>query len=363
MEIRRKKKRSAGDRFLRSILPLGGCALVLFFTTILCLRSSLENQRPGTVTRDIHYQLNNRLVPTDSAEDSDYTDPGADNKPLTSDVQSRVETMRLPRPLEPVDENLPYDIHKCPPVIPKNYPFQWSTLDVLKHWNPDETEIPDKIYQGLCAIDWRDPSQRKIAVHYRTNELPFIVKNHPEIWGAVDRWSSYEYLYGKLGDNAYRNEHVKGNHMMYWKLRGNRKGPAGWQPPTNDVDLAFPDWYNRAREIEEDQDSSTTAEHYYLRLNGAKEGHLVNEWLYDDLPFFDPEVQNDVFMVDPSQSRGINCRLGSRGIIAEAHYDQSRNLILILQGRKRYILAHPDQCVNMELYPQHHPSGRHSSSK
>ena len=27
----------------------------------------------------------------------------------------------------------------------------------------------------------------------------------------------------------------------------------------------------------------------------------------------------------------------------------------------RYILAHPDQCVQMELYPQEHPSGRHAS--
>ena len=29
--------------------------------------------------------------------------------------------------------------------------------------------------------------------------------------------------------------------------------------------------------------------------------------------------------------------------------------------RRRYILAHPDQCVQMELYPQEHPSGRHTS--
>ena len=361
MEIRRKKKKLVSDKFIHAIVPLGGCALVLFFATLLCLRASLDNRLSGTVIEDPLYQLNNRQIYSDSADDDHYTDPGSMDKPLTPLEKSRVEKMRLPRAIETVDANLPYDIHRCPSVIPKNYPYAWNVLDVLKNWNPDETEIPDKIYQGLCAIDWSDLSQRKIAVHYRKNEVPFIVKNHSVVWGAADRWSDYNYLHEKLGDEAYRNEHVKGNHMMYWKLRGRRQGPSGWKPPTDDRDLAFPDWYQKAKEIEDDPDTSTTAEHYYLRLNGGKGDMSMNEWLFDELTLFEPKVQNDVFMVHPPSARGINCRLGSRGIIAEAHYDESRNFILILQGRKRYVLAHPDQCINMELYPMGHPSGRHSS--
>lgn len=38
----------------------------------------------------------------------------------------------------------------------------------------------------------------------------------------------------------------------------------------------------------------------------------------------------------------------------------SRNFILMLRGKKRYILAHPSQCINMELYPPGHPSVRHT---
>jgi hypothetical protein len=30
-------------------------------------------------------------------------------------------------------------------------------------------------------------------------------------------------------------------------------------------------------------------------------------------------------------------------------------------GQRRYILAHPDQCKNLELYHFGHPSARHSS--
>ncbi len=66
------------------------------------------------------------------------------------------------------------------------------------------------------------------------------------------------------------------------------------------------------------------------------------------------------FMVDPKEERGINCRFGMKGIIAENHFDVARNFIVVLRGQRRYILAHPRECENMELYPVSHPSGRHS---
>jgi ribosomal protein L16 Arg81 hydroxylase len=33
----------------------------------------------------------------------------------------------------------------------------------------------------------------------------------------------------------------------------------------------------------------------------------------------------------------------------------------MLSGSRRYILAHPKECSNLALYPQSHPSARHSS--
>ncbi len=87
----------------------------------------------------------------------------------------------------------------------------------------------------------------------------------------------------------------------------------------------------------------------------------LNPYLYDELPFFQPSDTPTLFMVDSRQQRGINCRLGMKGSIAEAHFDPTRNWIVLLKGRRRYILAHPSQCPHMELYPQGHPSGRHSA--
>jgi len=364
MEIRRKQKKTKRGILYISIIPL--CAFIVFLIILICLSGS----RGGTTTlrsaEDLQYQLSNRHIYGQNNDNNkelinEYRDPGSIDKALTSFEQSRVAKLRLPRKIETIDGSLPYDIHRCPSSIPKNYPYAWSILDILKHWNPDDTKIPDTIYQGLCAIDWRDPFQRKIAVHYRKNELPFLIKNHPVAWRVADRWSDYDYLYEKLGDKDYRNEYSTNNHMMYWKLSRRRTGPPGWKPPTENVKLSYPDWYQKAKALEDDPDSSSTAEHYYFRLNGGKGGgEQSDEWLFDELTFFENNKQNDVFMVDPASARGINCRFGPRGTIAELHYDESRNIILILHGQKRYILAHPDQCINMELYPYGHPSARHS---
>jgi hypothetical protein len=61
-----------------------------------------------------------------------------------------------------------------------------------------------------------------------------------------------------------------------------------------------------------------------------------------------------------SQQKGIHCRFGMKSVIAEAHYDGSRNAVVQLRGMRRWILAAPNQCGNMYLLPMGHPSGRHS---
>lgn len=65
------------------------------------------------------------------------------------------------------------------------------------------------------------------------------------------------------------------------------------------------------------------------------------------------------FIVDDTQQRGVHCRLGMVGTIAESHYDGSRNFITMQRGRRRYILAPPSECANMALLTEG-PSSRHS---
>jgi hypothetical protein len=84
-----------------------------------------------------------------------------------------------------------------------------------------------------------------------------------------------------------------------------------------------------------------------------------NPWLFHELPFFKPE--KSLFIVSPSSQQGIHCRFGMRSVIAEAHYDGSRNSVVQLGGLRRWILAHPDQCKFMHMLPSQHPSSRHSA--
>lgn len=64
-------------------------------------------------------------------------------------------------------------------------------------------------------------------------------------------------------------------------------------------------------------------------------------------------------MVEPSQQRGIHCRFGMPGIIAEAHYDAGRNFVFMTRGRKRYILSAPTVCPHLAML-RDGPSARHS---
>jgi len=71
-------------------------------------------------------------------------------------------------------------------------------------------------------------------------------------------------------------------------------------------------------------------------------------------------------------SKGVHCRFGYAGIVAEAHFDGSRNMVAELggppaesghanSGRRRYVIARPSECAHCYLLPKGHPSGRHSA--
>jgi len=119
---------------------------------------------------------------------------------------------------------------------------------------------------------------------------------------------------------------------------------------------------------EEDDEETKRRNYYYFRLNAdlksaSTDPMSPSAFIYEQLPFFDPTKRksSEFYIVDPHQERGINCRFGMRGVTAANHFDMSRNTIAVLGGERRYVLANPDQCTKMGLYPKGHPSVRHSS--
>jgi len=301
-------------------------------------------------------------------------------------IRSAVAKLRKPEPETVSPGDMKYDIRNCPPIPPAGYPYEWKLVDeVLTNWNPDDTSMPTGIYQGLCVFDFDKPTDRIKILAYRKAEVPFVTRNQPELLKAVERWNSYEnesdpsssYLHRLIGNKPQRNEYSKNNHFMFWRLakggknktnlRGKRPNnqivPPDWAPPTKNVELSFAEWYDHAAEIEKlSPEEQVQHEHWYFRLNA--DYLRVNNYLYDEFPMFVPDLNHpdEIFMSVPEEARGINCRAGMQGVIAESHFDSSRNWIFQMgPGQRRYILSHPSQCRNLELYPVNHPSGRHSS--
>jgi hypothetical protein len=54
-----------------------------------------------------------------------------------------------------------------------------------------------------------------------------------------------------------------------------------------------------------------------------------------------------LFIQDPDDARGINCRFGMKGVIATAHYDSKTNYIEMVRGRKRYLLLNEVVCLDI----------------
>jgi hypothetical protein len=264
-----------------------------------------------------------------------------------------------------------YDIHDCPELPPTGYPYAWNLLDILNHWPADDPLPRPAIYQGLCVFDFQKDYQK--AMTYRNNELPFVTINDPAVAKTAERWNMPGYMERLLSDGEHRCEFSENNHFMYHTAvkknkpgkHGNKKIPEGWSPPTEMGWLNYPDWVKHANVT--DDKLGPDQPHWYYRLIGCgigmgNDGHCdrdASEYLFDELPFFQPKP--GLYLVDHEAQMGIHCRFGMKGVIAENHFDGSRNSIAVFSGSRRYILTHPAECQNLALYPKGHPSARHSA--
>lgn len=228
------------------------------------------------------------------------------------------------------------------------YP-QFATMrEIIDNWNPDEVEPPPTFakYDSLLRLDMSEPSQAALALKLRTAELPFIAFNHSNIDAVVARWTD-EYLERRIGTDPLRFEVAENNHFMFSRARGD-------EHPQGSVRAPYEVFAERAKLMPGEAGNGTF---WYWQTGSAARGM---SWVMDDLRALDP-AHPSFFIVDngPGDYRGIHCRFGAAGIIAESHYDGHRNFIAMLRGHKRYILNPPDQCGNLGLLKSG-PSARHS---
>lgn len=260
-------------------------------------------------------------------------------------------TLLTDRRIDPKSWADRYDVYNCPPTPPPGYPQQWSAQYVLGKWHTNSTEIPETIHQGLCILD--ATTDYETAMRYLEADLPFVVRNNPEFLATAQRWNQPGYIDNMLGDTKYPTHKSQDFQFKYWVRKTHP--PEGWTEPTEVLRIPYREYADLAAET-----VKSTDPHYYLYA----EGHwsLTKEevrWpIFEELPQFKPDqfdLYQELFNQDTQK---LHCKFGMTGNTAISHFDTKRNTIVLLKGRKRYLLADPTQCPKYRLHKNGHPSAR-----
>jgi hypothetical protein len=261
-----------------------------------------------------------------------------------------------------------------PPHCPEEpeYPTEYRVVDMVRNWNPDDAAVPARHYASLCRFDYADAADRAKAARYSEAQVPFVLYNVPAVDAAVGKWNTPGYLQGKLGGSEMRVEVSKTNHFLYWSLGGKRQAAelreAGYEPPTHTEQWSYTRWRDaiasRLAAVAEtaSTDGTTPVEarrgmpHYYFRVSDPDHAMVA-----EDMTVFGADSPDLFHREDQQNARGIHCRFGMEGVVAEAHYDGHRNFVVAVGGTRRWIMAPPQECQHAYLRPTGDPSARHSA--
>ncbi|KAJ1421412.1 cupin-like domain-containing protein [Ochromonadaceae sp. CCMP2298] len=240
--------------------------------------------------------------------------------------------------------------------IAEDMPFD-SLYNIVERWNPDVPEVPPGFKESLQHFDYGDPAERAAAERFRNAELPFKLFNVTDFNRVAEKWTD-RYLHNNLdGEKRTHVERSKSNHFMYWSQGGGRS-MRGFKAPTDIIDMTFADWLVKAKDADSGHLGNAT-EHLYFMSN-APPRDRSGSFIAKDLGLFSTQQEN-FFITNVRANKGIQCRFGMRGIIAESHYDSGRNMVVMLKGEKRYILTPPWSCKKLGIISdKKHPSYRHS---
>jgi hypothetical protein len=263
---------------------------------------------------------------------------------------------RIQRHYEQLSHTRP-ELTLSPPASEKQLPYE-SLLTIIERWNPDDPNVPADFKERIQHFDYSKPEERAQAAAYRDAELPFKLYNVPEFNDVSFKWDD-SYLNNNLNSIQGRVhvEKSKSNHFMFWAMRGFRSVP-NFKPPTELTPMTFQEWLKLAQ-LADRHTLDANKTHFYF-MTGADAHENGRTFISRDLSLFSTKKAN-FFITNPAANKGIQCRFGMRGVIAESHYDSGKNMITMLRGQKRYIVTPPRTCSKLGIIADvKHPSYRHS---
>lgn len=265
-------------------------------------------------------------------------------------------------------------------------------IDTILLWNPDDINIPiianDMVQYNVPRFDFMNDQQNRASISYRDADLPFVLFNIPLLTDTSALWTNEFFRY-KFGNTKRDVEVSESNKFVYYTLKNKLSfgsNLVGWKAPQKDVSMTYEEFSNLMNATDNINivQNNRNSSHYYLTIS-AREG-LRTDWVTEAFPYFTSKDDEliakrgfDVFrrnsehlkftkqahpetvFRDTVEYKGINCRIGSAGSSAAAHFDSHGNFVALVRGIRRYILIPPNQCNKLHLYPKSHPSARHSS--
>ena len=204
---------------------------------------------------------------------------------------------------------------------------------MIENWPPDTVARPEKIYRGLCYFSWINDYEK--ATKYQEAEVPFLVRDHPDLEATVYRWKDDDYVNEFLGGKKFMTEvrtvvfmlssrfhyeettltltlthntqYSADNHFMYWRhIKKKDKVEEGWKPPTEMLNMKFKEWLKHASAGGRTGSQIDRSEpHWYFRVSACSKADKCPEpntpELYDELPWFDVDKRT-LLMVRPEVS-------------------------------------------------------------
>ena len=294
------------------------------------------------------------------------------------------------------DVSDPHDYAEYPPLRPLG--------EIMTDW-PQDDDYPHAaerpIPETLLHFNYTDPQQLEAARKFRDAELPFKLYNVPEVSAATLKWTDEyvtEQFDGGSGGGGYffrggggRRRQANNGNLMERMFGKNPRDetqseeeeytspppqasgvcqespnnffaffqPALWDvnsmglPPVRTNDWTFEHWARHAQ-YADGTALDAGKPHFYWQSGIPKEERLQpkSKWTFvsRDLPSLSSPTET-FFVFEPESQKGIQCRFGERGVVAATHYDSGRNMIAMVTGAKRYILAPPKECASLGIVP------------
>jgi Cupin-like domain len=259
--------------------------------------------------------------------------------------------------------------HLEPPT--SGYPKLETLGDLFDRWPQDQIDTPpsSEIEETLQHFDFNDPRDMEAALLYRERKLPFKLTNVPDLLSANLKWTD-EYVSQNFDVTSRRNraqgkaQESSSNFFAFFQPQFWNVEAGMGLPPSRDNDWTFAEWAKHAHYADAVSLSSDQP-HFYWQAGVQKEEREVgtedsSTFISRDLPLFSsPEAT--FISSSPQDQKGIQCRFGERGVVAAIHFDSGKNMIGMVQGAKRYILAPPNQCPLLGIVTKReHAMFRHS---